>query len=252
MGGGRPGIERIGGIWVLLAPGRLNKPVKSNDERRRCGRHRTGHTGLFRLHGGICFVSRGVDIPTAGLPLSHRQRDRVCRSRAPSFRGAHAILSAFRAPSSIAVTAVTLWRAVNLHFVVAPWARSLLAFSSIPPSCLVLSRPPIVVTSVTVPVVSSVPVTSVVTIPVPVSIATVPSVIVSGRAVSVLVVPVVICKQKERRKGYAGKQNRIRRTRSVRLVMWGSAWVSWDGVRAFNSAFFLYNWSGLAVDARAS
>ena len=36
------------------------------------------------------------------------------------------------------------------------------------------------------------------------------------------VVPVVICEEKERGKGYAGKQNRTRRTRSVRLVVWGS------------------------------
>lgn len=42
---------------------------------------------------------------------------------------------------------------------------------------------------------------------------------------SVFVIPVVICKKKGRRKGHAGKQNRTRRTRSVRLVVWGSVCV---------------------------
>lgn len=27
MGGGKPGIARIGGIWVRLAPGKLNRPI---------------------------------------------------------------------------------------------------------------------------------------------------------------------------------------------------------------------------------
>ena len=109
-----------------------------------------------------------------------------------------------------------------MHVVVAPSSRSLLALSSISPSSIVSSRPSVVVPSITISVVSSVPVAPVVTIPVPVSIATVAvsAVIVSRRAVSVFVVTVVICEEKEWRKGHAGKQNRIRKTRSVRLVGW--------------------------------
>jgi hypothetical protein len=165
-----------------------------------------------------------MDVPATSLPFPHGQLDRVRWRRAPSFGSAHAIPATFRAPSSITVGAVALWRAVNLHFVVAPYARPFFAFSSISPSSLVSSRSPVVVPPITISVVSSVSVASLITIPIPVPIATVavPPVVVSGRAVSVFVVPVVIWKKKERRKGYAGKQNRTRRTRSVRLVVWGS------------------------------
>ena len=194
-----------------------------------------------------------MDVPATSLPFPHGQWDRICWRRAPSFRSAHTIPAAFGAPSSLTVAAaVTLWRAVNLHVVIAPYTRPFLAFSSISPSpssssssssSVVSSRSPVVVSSITIPVVSSVSVASLVAIPVPVSIATVAvsPVIVSGGAVSVFVIPVVVCKKKERRKGYAGKQNRTRRTRSVRLVAWGSVcgYGSWGGVCAFNSALFL-------------
>jgi len=190
-------MERMGGIWVLLAPGRLNSPMENN-ERCRHDRYDTGHTSLFCLHGRIGFVSRCMDVPATGLTFPHRQLDRVRWRRAPPFWSAHAIPATFIAPSPITVGAVTLWRAVNLHFVFAPSARPFLAFSSISPSSVVSSRAPVVVPSITIPVVSSVSVAPLITVPVPFSIVTVAvsPVIVSGGAVSVFVVPVVICKKK--------------------------------------------------------
>ena len=124
---------------------------------------------MFCLHGGIGSVSRSVNIPTAGLPLPHRKRGRVYQGRVPSFRSTHSIPSTFQAPASVTVSAVTtiaLWRGINLHVVVASCTRSLLAFPSIPPSSVVSSRSPVVILSITIPVASSVPVTSVVEIPV--------------------------------------------------------------------------------------
>ena len=250
-------MERMGGIWVLLAPGRLNRPME-DDEWRRHDRYDTGHTSLFCLHGGIGFVSRSMDVPATGLTFPHRQLDRICWRRAPPLWSAHTIPATFIAPSPITVGAVTLWRAVNLHFVFAPCARSFLAFSPIAPSSSVVSsRAPVIVPSITIPVVSSVSVAPLITVPVPFPVTTVavPPVIVSGGAVSVFVIPVVICKKKGRRKGHAGKQNRTRRTRSVRLVVWGSVCVCGmcHGMGCTRSTLlFFYDWGGLAVDARAS
>ena len=64
-------MESMGGIWVLLAPGRLNRPVE-NDERCRCERYDAIHTGLFCLHGGIGFVSRSMNVPATSLSFPHR------------------------------------------------------------------------------------------------------------------------------------------------------------------------------------
>ena len=93
---------------------------------------------------------------------------------------------------------IILRRGASLHVDFAPWTRSLLAFSPVP-SSFVSPGPSVIIPSVTAPVTSSIPVASVVTILVPVVIATiaVSQVIVSGRAVLVFVVAVVVCDRKE-------------------------------------------------------
>ena len=177
-----------------------------------------------------------MNVPATSLAFPHGEWDCIRRGRTPSFRSAHPVPTTFRGSSSVTVTAVTLRRAIDLHFVFASSTRSLLAFPSVSPISFVSHRPPVIISPIAIPVVSSITVASVVTVPVPVTIATVavPSFIMSRRAVSVLVVPVVIYKEKDGEKDMP--VSKIAHKDSVCEV----SSVEW--VHAFNSAFPLRLW----------